>query len=292
MRLIDRNGNLWAKNDFVIDGVLKMRKTRVYVKCLLSLTLLTFIVGCVGCDIHFGDFGDFGREEFERTEQLSAPIGAGATLTAETEVGSITVGGGDVTECSVTATITAKAPTQEKANELAQAVKIKLEPEGGDLRLHVEKPAKKKRCSIGVSFDITIPPQVNLHLESDVGDIEVTNINGSIYATTDVGEITCAEVEGDVELEVDVGDITAEYRDGAESTFSARLETDVGRIRFTGPANLSASVDASTNVGSIETRLPLTVTGQVGKSVHGTVGGGEAKAIVHLKTEVGSIEIE
>jgi hypothetical protein len=268
---------------------MKMRKTRFYVKCLLSLTLLTFVVGCVGCDIHFGNFG---REEFERTEQLSAPIGAGATLTAETDVGSITAGGGDVTECSVTAEITAKAPTQEKANELAQAVKIKLEPEGDDLRLHVEKPAKKRRCSIGVRFDITIPPQVSLHLESDVGDIEVTNINGAIYATTDVGEITCTEVEGDVELEVDVGDVTAEYRDGAESTFSARLETDVGQIRFAGPANLSASVDASTNVGSIETRLPLTVTGQIGKSVHGTVGKGEAKAIVHLKTEVGSIEIE
>ena len=281
-----------AKNDFEIDGVLKMRKTRFYVKCLLSLTLLIFVVGCVGCDIHFGDFGGFGRVEFERTEQLSASIGAGATLTAETQVGSITVTGGDVSECSVTAEITAKAPTQEKANELAQAVKIELESEGDDLRLHVEKLAKKRRCSIGVSFDIAIPPQVNLHLESDVGDIEVTNINGVIYATTDVGEITCVEVEGDVELEVDVGDVTVEYCDGAESTFSARLETDVGRIRFAGPANLSASVDASTNVGSIETRLPLTVTGQIGKSVHGTIGKGEAKANVRLRTNVGSIEIE
>ncbi len=264
--------------------------TKAYLAC--SLCLLVLFVGCVGCDINFGDFGGFGGVEFERTEELAAPIAARATLTAETGVGSITVNGGDVTECSVTATIMAKAPTQEKANELAQAVKIKLEVEGDDLRLHVEKPAKQRRYSVGVTFDITIPSQVNLHLESDVGDIEVTNINGAIYAATDVGEITCTEVEGDVELEVDVGDVTAEYRDGGESTFSARLETDVGRIRFAGPANLSARVDASTNVGSIETRLPLTVTGQIGKSVQGTVGKGEAKATVRLRTNVGSIEIE
>jgi len=269
-----------------------MRKTRLYVKCLLSLTLLTLFVGCVGCDIHIGDFGDFGGVEFERIEQLSAPIVAGATLTAETRVGSITVTGADVTECSVTATITAKAPTQEEAEKLAQKVKIKLEREGNDLTLEVEKPEKKRRRSIEITFDITIPPQVNLHLESDVGDIEVTNISGAIYATTDVGEITCTEVEGDVELEVDVGDVTVEYRDGAESIFSASLETEVGQIRFVGPANLSAKVDASTDVGSIETKLPLTVTGKIEKSVHGTIGKGEAKATVRLRTNVGSIEIE
>ena len=267
--------------------MIRRHLTKASLAC--SLCLLVLFVGCVGCDINFGDFG---REEFERTEQLSAPIAAEGTLTAETDVGSITVTGGDVTECSVTAEITAKAPTQEEAEQLAHAVKIRLEPEGNDLRLHVEKPAKKRRCSIGVSFDITIPPQVNLHLESDVGDIEVTNISGAIYAKTDVGEITCTEVEGGVELEVDVGDVTAEYRDGAESIFSASLETEVGQIRFVGPANLSARVDASTDVGSIETRFPLTVTGKIEKSVHGTIGKGEAKATVRLRTNVGSIEIE
>jgi hypothetical protein len=266
-----------------------MRKTRVYVKCLLSLTLLAFVVGCIGCDINFGDIG---REESERTEQLAAPIAAGATLNAETGVGSITVAGGDVTKCSVTAEITAKAPTQEKANELAQAVKVKLEVEGEDLRLHVEKPAKKRRCSIEVSFDITVPPKVNLQLESDVGEIEVSNITGAIEASTNVGDITCSGAGGNVDMETNVGEVIVAYSDSAESEFEARLETNVGEIRFAGPDNLSAKVDASTNVGSIETKLPLTVTGQVGKSVRGTIGKGEAKATVRLRTNVGSIKIE
>jgi hypothetical protein len=220
-----KTGNILAKNDFEIDGVLKMRKTRIYVKCLLSLTLLTFVVGCVGCDIHFGDFG---REEFERTEQLSAPIGAGATLTAETDVGSITVGGGDVTECSVTAEIIAKAPTQEEAEQLALAVKVKLEVEGDDLRLHVEKPAKKRRCSIEVSFDITVGVETSLQLESNVGEIEVSNIAGVIRATTNVGEINCTGAASDVDLETNVGEVNVAYSDTAESVFDAKLETNVG----------------------------------------------------------------
>ena len=267
--------------------MIRRHLTKAYLAC--SMCLLMFVVGC---DIHIGDFGDFGGVEFERTEQLSAPIAAGAMLTAETQVGSITVTGADVTDCNVTATITAKAPTQEEADKLAKQVKIKLEPEGDGLWLEVEKPEKKRRRSISVDFEITIPVQTNLHLESDVGDIEISNITGDIYATTDVSEITCLEVAGDVELEVDVGDVTAEYRDGAESTFSARLETNVGQISFAGPPELSARVDASTNVGSIETKLPLTVTGKIEKNVHGTIGKGEAKATVRLRTNVGSIEIE
>jgi hypothetical protein len=278
-----------AKNDFEISGVLKMRKTRLYVKCLLSLTLLTFVVGCVGCDINFGDFGGV---EFERTEQLSAPIAAGSTLTAETQVGSIIVTGADVTDCNVTATITAKAPTQEEAEKLAHKVKIKLEPEGDDLRLHVEKPEKKRRRSIEVSFDITIGTQTNLQLESNVGEIVVSNISGTIKATTNVGDITCTEAASDVDLETNVGEVIVAYSSIAESTFEAELETNVGDISFAGPTELSAKVNASTNIGSIETRLPLTVTGKIAKSVHGTIGKGEVKATVRLRTNVGSIEIE
>ena len=264
-----------------------MRKTKLMnAKWLISLGLLAFVVGC---DIHIGDFGGV---EFERTEQLSAPIAAGATLTAETQVGSITVLGSDTTECSVTATITAKAPTQEEAEKLAHKVKIKLEPEGNDLRLHVEKPEKKRRRSIKVSFDITIPVETSLQLESNVGQIEVSNIAGAIRATTNVGEINCTEAASDVDLETNVGEVIVAYSDTAESTFDARLETNVGDISFAGPPELSAKVNASTNIGPIETRLPLTVTGKIEKSVHGTIGKGEAKATVRLRTNVGSIEIE
>ena len=186
----------------------------VNTKYLLLLVLLTFFVGCVGCDINFGSFA---RVKSERTEQLSAPMAEGSILTAETEVGSITISGSETTECSVTAEITARAPTQAEADKLAGQVKIKLKPEGDDLRLYVEKPEHKRKRIISVDFDITIPIKTNLHLENNVGDIEVSNISGAIYATTDVGGITCSEIAGNVELEVDVGDVTAEYCDGAGS---------------------------------------------------------------------------
>jgi len=264
--------------------MLRCHLTKASLAC--SLSLLIFVVGC---DIHIGDFGGV---EFERTEQLSAPIAAGSTLTAETQVGSITVTGADVTDCNVTATITAKAPTQAEAEKLAQQVKIKLGPDGNDLRLHVEKPAKKRRRSIEVSFDIAIPVETSLQLESNVGQIEVSNIAGAIRATTNVGEINCKEAASDVDLETNVGEVIVAYSDTAESTFDAELETNVGDISFAGPLELSAKVNASTNIGSIETKLPLTVTGKIEKSVHGTIGKGESKATVRLRTNVGSIEIQ
>ncbi|MFC1794513.1 DUF4097 family beta strand repeat-containing protein, partial [Planctomycetota bacterium] len=62
-----------------------------------------------------------------------------------------------------------------------------------------------------------------------------------------------------------------------------------GSIEFNAPAQLSAHIDASTNVGSVNTARPITVVGKVGKSVKGTIGAGDGK--VRLKTNVGSIKI-
>jgi hypothetical protein len=53
---------------------------------------------------------------------------------------------------------------------------------------------------------------------------------------------------------------------------------------------MSAQLNASTNLGSIRTRRPITVVGNLKKSIKGTVGTGEGK--IDLRTNIGSIEIE
>ena len=254
-------------------------------KYLLMLVLLVFVVGC---DI---DFGSFTWMKSERTEQLSAPIAQGSVLTAESRVGSITVLGSDTPDCNITAKITARAPTQAEADELAGQVKIELTPADTGLVLEIEKPIHESKRMINIDLEITVPVQTNLRLESNVGDIAVSNITGDIYAATDVGKVTCSDVAGNVDLKANVGDVTARYLSEAESAFNASLETGVGQIRFTAPANLSATVDASTKIGSVETRLPITVTGKlVEHQVQGIIG--EGTATVKLRANVGSIEIE
>ena len=259
------------KNDF----------TKISLACLLCL--LTTMVGC--CI----DISGWPRAKYERTDKLNAPLALGSTLAVETDVGSINVTGLDVTDCNVIATITVKAPTEEEAKELADQIKIKLDQDGNTLTVRTEKPRTKKRRSISISFDITVPEQTVLELGSDVGKIRVSNITEKIKAKTNVGQITCKEISGDIDLKVDVGGVKVVYSKAAPAACSAVISTDVGSIELTTPPNFSATVYAETDVGSIRTDLPLTVRGKISKNLHGTIGAGEGE--LRLKTDVGSIRI-
>ena len=249
--------------------------------CLLCM--LTISTGsCINIDGWF-------RVEYEKTDKLDTPLAPGSTLALENDVGSITVEGQDVAGCSVTATITAKAPTEGEAQELAGQVKIELEQNGNTLTVKTTKPRNKRRRSISISFNITVPKQTALRISSDVGEIRVSNITEKIWARTDVGKISCREISGDIDLQADVGKINVVYSKDAPAACNATIKTDVGSIDVTTPPRSSASVQADTDVGSITTDLPLTVKGRVGKNLQGTIGAGEGK--LYLRTDVGSIRI-
>ena len=256
--------------------------TKISMVCLLCL--LTTVTGCC---INIDNF--WPRAEYERTDELNAPLGPGSTLALENSVGSINIAGLDVTECNVIATISVKAPTEEEAQELAEQIKIELDRDGNTLTVRTEKPRTKKRRSISISFDITVPKQTALELESDVSNIQVSNITEKIKAKTDIGKITCKEISGDIDLRADVGTVKVVYSKTAPAACNANITTNVGGIDLTTPPNFSAAVDADTDVGSIRTDLPLTVRGKIGKSLHGTIGSGEGK--LYLRTDVGSIRI-
>jgi hypothetical protein len=247
------------------------------------LCVLAFMAG--GCI----NLGGWSQSEYEKTDELNASLAPGSTLVLDNDVGSITVEGLDVTECDVKARITAKAPSEQEARELAEKTKIELEKNGDTLTVKITKPPKKKHRSISIRFDITVPKETALQIGSDVGEIRVSNITDAIKAGTDVGEISCREISGDIDLQSEVGKINVVYSKSAPAVFNATIKTDVGAIDLTTPPDCSASVQADTDVGSITTDMPMTVEGTIGKNLQGTLGAGEGR--LFLKTDVGSIRI-
>jgi len=249
--------------------------------CLLCM--LTISAGsCINVNGWF-------RAEFEKTDKLNAPLVSGSTLALVNDVGSITIEGGDVTSCDVTAKVTAKAPSEEEAQKLAEQVKIELEQRGNTLMVKITKPRNKRRRSISIDFNITVPRQTALRISSDVVEITVSNITKDINARTDVGKSSCREISADIYLQADVGKINVVYSKDAPPDCNVNIKTDVGSIDITAPPECSAVVQANTDVGSITTDMPLTVKGKVGRNVQGTIGAGEGK--MYLKTDVGSIRI-
>ena len=283
-----------------------------------------FTVSIVGCGINLG--GCSSNAKFDRVVELSEPLQADSKLSAQTTNGSITVTGTEMEVCAITATINARSFTVEEAQLLAEQTEVRLEQTPEGLQTVIDQPKKKNRESISVQFEISVPKKTTLELRTSNGKIRVSSIekaidtqtsNGKIEITdvtgivtahtsngsvtvkqvnaerfdllTSNGAITCEAITGDMKASTSNGTINVKYASDAAPATNIHLSTSNGRISVTTPKDYSAQIDASTSNSKIHTNIPITLQGELGKKVKGTIGKGEGQ--LYLKTSNGSINI-
>ena len=286
--------------------------------------LLCLLIAAVDC---FCAGGCIPTAKYERTVHLSAPLQAGSLFEAQTHNGYINITGTDVTQCSLTATIIAKADTEENAQKLAEEVEVELISSDNKLTAKIEKPALIPGKYVCVSFDVTVPNQTSADLATHNGALTIKNLTGQLNGTTHNGEVTaekifgaanlkthngeisckevagntqlqthngpviCKEASGDIKIQTHNGSAKAFYSTAAPAVCNVSIVTHNGNVSLTAPPNFSAKVEASTHNGSIDTDLPITVTGKVTKrKLTGTIGTGEGE--LYLETHNGSINIK
>ncbi|MFC1794532.1 DUF4097 domain-containing protein [Planctomycetota bacterium] len=268
--------------------------------CLLCLVM--FMAGCISIS------GCLMQAKYERTVQLSAPLSPGSAFEAQTHNGSITIKGADVADCNMTATIVARAATDEEAQELAEKVNVTLVPSGNRLTTKIDKPTQLINKSVSVSLDVEVPNQTDLELithngavvladitgktnaETHNGKVTTKNVTGTTSLKTHNGSVTCNEISGDSQLISHNGSVKAFYSGSASSVCDISMITHNGSIELAAPPDYSARIEASTHNGSIKTDLPITVSGKISKTkLTGTIGAGEGQ--LHLETHNGSIRI-
>ncbi len=201
------------------------------------------------------------------------PLPGDRFLEVVNQVGSITVRTGDAPEYVIRGTVTGKAETKERAQEIAERLVITdtgLQADGRE-RIIVSKPEGLRHGeSCNVRLEVTAPREARLKLYQAVGGIHLAGLRGSIEALAEVGSIRATDVSGRVALTV-----------------------NVGGIDYTAPADLSAKMHAKADLGGIQTDLPLQVTKPhgfaMGSSAVGTIGQG--KDNISLSTNTGSIRI-
>jgi len=287
-----------------------------FLPCLLIAAVVCLYAG--GC---------IPQAKYERTVHLSAPLPAGSLFEAQTHNGYINITGADVTECSLKATITARANNEENAQKLAEEVEVKLVPSGNGLTVKIEKPKLVPGKYVSVSLDANVPNQINTELTTHNGALKIKNLtgrlngithngkvvaekisgtsklkthNGKITCTETAGNtqlqshngsITCDKVSGDIKLKTHNGSAKALYSSAAPPVCNISIVTHNGGVSLTTPPDFSAKIDASTHNGSINTDLPITITGKVNKrKLTGTIGTGLGQ--LHLETHNGSINVK
>jgi len=272
--------------------------TRVSSGCLLCL--LSLLAGC-GFNMASHDM----QAKYERTVQLSAALARGSLFAAETYDGFITINGADVGDCNLTATIFARASTEENARKLAEKTKVRLERFGHKLTLKVDKPILWRNQFVGVGLDAQVPCQTNLELVAHNGaigiasmasrinattyngDATVEELSGSAVLTTHNGSITCKEISGVARPTTYNGSIRIYCSEAARSACDISAATFNGGIEFAAPPDFSATVEASTQNGSVNAELPIAISSS---ELKGTIGTGQGK--LHLETHNGSISIK
>ncbi|UCE48488.1 MAG: DUF4097 family beta strand repeat protein, partial [Phycisphaerales bacterium] len=129
-----------------------------------------------------------------------------------------------------------------------------------------------------------------IDIQTDDGSVTMSRVVGDIKVRSNDGSTRVEEVAGDVNIQSDDGRITVIYSEDASSVCNVSMVTTDGAIDFTAPANFSASAEIITDDGSINTDLPIKVTGKLGKSgIKGTIGTGEGR--LYIKTDDASIRI-
>jgi DUF4097 and DUF4098 domain-containing protein YvlB len=267
------------------------------------------------------------KAKYERIANLSAPMAENSIFEAQTHNGFVNITGADVTQCSLTATITGWADTEEDAKLLADTVEIKLVPSDNKLIAKIEKPALTPHQRIDISFDVTVPRNIGAGITTHNGALKIKNLTGQIEGTTHNGRITAEKISGTIQLKTHNGDVTCKevagntqlqthngsiicedasgdinlrtHNGSAKAFYSASAPpvcnvaavSHNGGVSITTPPNFSAKVDASTHNGSINTNLPITVEGNITKGkLTGTIGAGEGE--LYLETHNGSINIK
>ena len=269
-----------------------MKMTRALQIGLFALVGMMALFGLYGCDIEEIIASAGGNIEAVREITEVYDIATLADLTVESSNGEVIVTSAETTSVSVVARLRSRADTLGKAEERVNSLSIEMVQTGDNvlLRYRSSDQSLDVRKYSGVSFEVTVPAQADVTVDTSNGSITVSGIegefkldtsNGSIdlndlvgvvYADTSNGGIDVDGFRGELDLETSNGVIDIE---DVEALVDAR--TSNGRINFSGVlvgdhhslrtsngaievkvnVNTSLNFEASTNIGSISTNLPL-----------------------------------
>jgi hypothetical protein len=138
------------------------------------------------------------------------------------------------------------------------------------------------------SGDISAEDMVgSIQINNTSGDVSLKEIQGNIEATTVSGEMMIDQKEGGLHLESSSGNV--EVKTKIFPQYKYYVETSSGYIRLLLPQDSNAEVELETSSGSLDCKLPLTVSSVSRNLLKGELGEGGPK--INLITTSGEIEL-
>ena len=215
--------------------------------------MIRLLIICQLSSIIFGQkiFDEFekGRHNNYHSKETfrfdTVPDDGSYTILLESVEGDIKVRAHAGAGAEITITRKIRANTEKKAKRLVKDAKILVYHLEDDQLIQVrsEKKIHYKR-NVHTEFELKLPMNISLNLETTGGDIDVTDIRGESVFSTSGGDLDLKNLMGRIEAHTSGGNIDISRVEGF-----IRVHTSGGNIRI---MNSDGKFNASTSGGDLE----------------------------------------
>jgi hypothetical protein len=215
-----------------------------------------------------GDWNDHDNERYCEVREAVLPPSARVSVDAEPN-GGIKVEGWDRGEIRVRAKVTANARSEADARAMASEVRIETGP-----TIHAEGPETARRSHWSVSYQISVPRRSALSLRSHNGGISIADVDGEIEAETTNGGLSLSGLAGQVRGRTTNGGLTVRLAGTEWMGEGLDAQTTNGGVTLAVPEGYNAHLEASTVNGGMNIDFPVTVKGNLRRSLSVDLGRG------------------
>lgn len=199
--------------------------------------------------------------------------------------GGVRVEGWSRDAIEVRAKVWANARDAERAREIAEEVVVEMR----DGRLYAEGPRAGRNEGWGVSWELMVPLDTDLDIETQNGGISVTDVTGRIDFRAVNGGVHLTGVGGDVVGRTTNGGLHVELDGRSWDGEGLDVQTTNGGVTLLVPSDYSARLETGTTNGGIDIDFPVTVQGRIGRQLITTLG--EGGPMVRAVTTNGGVRI-
>jgi len=254
----------------------------------LAVTLALILMAATGAIADWDDCDGFERDDdygrkgrYCEVREMTLPD-LGSLVVDATPNGGIKVEVWDRGEIFVEARV--QVWDEDEADAMKKAAGIEIHDNGGRLRAE-----SREDDNWSVSYRIKAPRQTDLELDSHNGGVSVAGIMGELRIETHNGGLTLDSVAGDVVARTHNGGVHVELAGDSWEGVGLDVETRNGGIELEMSENYSAELETGTVNGRIKIDFPVTVQGEIGRSLTTTLGSGGAP--IRVKTRNGGVKI-
>jgi len=224
------------------------------------------------------DWGSKGR--YCETRQLTLAA-TGFIAVDAGHNGGVRVQGEDRSDIALEARIQVWHRSEDKAMEIAREIEILTDGN----RIKAEGPTD----GWAVSYRMRVPHQTDLDLEAHNGGISIAEVTGQLRAETHNGGLLLTALAGEVQAETTNGGVHVELAGDSWEGEGLEVETRNGGVKLSIPEGYSAELETGTVNGRVNIDFPVTVQGQIGRSIETRLGSGGAP--IRVTTRNGGVTI-